>query len=37
MEGVFEVSWIKLLLLPPILVLANLERISTRTFSSLGT
>ena len=37
MEGVFSVSYIKFLLLPPIFVLTNLETISAETFSSLGT
>ena len=36
MYGIFKVSLIKLLLLPPSFILANLERISAQTFFSLG-
>lgn len=37
MKGVYRVSWIRLLLFPLGFVLANLEKMSAQTFSSLGT
>ena len=36
-EKVFKISWMRLLLIPPVFVLANFERTSALIFSALGT